>query len=60
MLGFKPEVSARITLAGIALVHMMCKQQGLFAHIPGFFMYHASRQHQPAALTAPINALRCF
>lgn len=25
---------------------------------PGFFMYYASRQHQPAALTALVNALR--
>jgi DNA-binding transcriptional LysR family regulator len=27
--------------------------------IPGFFMYYPSRQHQPAALTALVNALRC-
>ncbi|WP_348524268.1 LysR substrate-binding domain-containing protein [Mesorhizobium sp. L103C120A0] len=27
--------------------------------ILGFFMYYPSRQHQPAALTALINALRC-
>ncbi|WP_315836198.1 LysR family transcriptional regulator [Bradyrhizobium prioriisuperbiae] len=27
--------------------------------IPGFFMYYPSRRHQPAALTALVNALRC-
>lgn len=27
--------------------------------IPGFFMYYPSRQHQPAALAALVNALRC-
>ncbi|WP_095081363.1 LysR substrate-binding domain-containing protein [Mesorhizobium sophorae] len=27
--------------------------------IPGFFMYYPSRQHQPAALTALVNTLRC-
>jgi len=27
--------------------------------IPGFFMYYPSRQHQPAALTALMNAVRC-
>ena len=27
--------------------------------IPGFFMYYPSRRHQPAGLTALINALRC-
>ncbi|MER9305193.1 LysR substrate-binding domain-containing protein [Mesorhizobium sp. M0293] len=27
--------------------------------IPGFFMYYPSRKHQPAALTALVNALRC-
>lgn len=32
MLGFKSEASASITLAGIELVHMMRKQQGLFAY----------------------------
>jgi len=26
--------------------------------IPGFFMYYPSRQHQPAALSALVNALR--
>ncbi|MFQ0812368.1 integrase [Brucella anthropi] len=31
MLGFKSEAAARITLAGIGLVHMMRKQQGIFA-----------------------------
>nr|AJW29967.1 transposase [Ochrobactrum sp. LM19] len=31
MLGFKSEAAARITLAGIELVHMMRKQQGFFA-----------------------------
>ena len=25
---------------------------------PGFFMYYPSRQHQPAALSALVNALR--
>jgi DNA-binding transcriptional LysR family regulator len=28
--------------------------------IPGFFMYYPSRQHQPAALAALVNALRLF
>lgn len=31
MLGFKSEATAGITLAGIELVHMMRKQQGIFA-----------------------------
>ncbi|MFC7067714.1 IS6 family transposase [Brucella rhizosphaerae] len=31
MLGFKSEATANITLAGIELVHMMRKQQGIFA-----------------------------
>ncbi len=31
MLGFKSEAAARTTLAGIELVHMMRKQQGVFA-----------------------------
>jgi transposase-like protein len=31
MLGFKSTVSASITLAGIELIHMMRKQQGIFA-----------------------------
>jgi DNA-binding transcriptional LysR family regulator len=26
--------------------------------IPGFFMFYPSRQHQPAALSALVNALR--
>jgi len=26
--------------------------------IPGFYMYYPSRQHQPAALSALVNALR--
>jgi DNA-binding transcriptional LysR family regulator len=26
--------------------------------IPGFFMYYPSRQHQPAALSVLVNALR--
>ncbi|MGY4484354.1 DNA-binding transcriptional LysR family regulator [Bradyrhizobium sp. LM3.2] len=26
--------------------------------IPGFFMYYPSRQHQPVALSALVNALR--
>ena len=30
MLGFKSEAAANITLAGIELVHMMRKQQGVF------------------------------
>lgn len=30
MLGFKSEVAASITLAGIELVHMMRKQQAIF------------------------------
>jgi putative transposase len=32
MQGFKSQMTASITLAGIELVHMMRKQQGLFAH----------------------------
>ncbi len=32
MLGFKSHLTASITLAGIELVHMMRKQQGLFAY----------------------------
>ena len=31
MLGFKSETAAKIILAGIELIHMMRKQQGLFA-----------------------------
>ncbi|OYR08343.1 putative transposase [Brucella grignonensis] len=31
MLGFKSEAAASITLSGIELVHMMRKQQGVFA-----------------------------
>ncbi len=31
MLGFKSEIAASITLAGIELIHMMRKQQGIFA-----------------------------
>ena len=31
MLGFKSETTASITLAGIELIHMMRKQQGVFA-----------------------------
>lgn len=31
MLGFKSTVSASITLAGIELIHMMRKQQSIFA-----------------------------
>lgn len=30
MLGFKSEAAARITLAGIELIHMMRKQQSIF------------------------------
>lgn len=32
MLGFKSELAAAITLAGIELIHMMRKQQGQFAN----------------------------
>jgi putative transposase len=32
MLRFKSQMTASITLAGIELVHMMRKQQGLFAY----------------------------
>ena len=31
MLGFKSESTANITLAGIELIHMMRKQQGIFS-----------------------------
>lgn len=31
VLGFKSETAANIILAGIELIHMICKQQGLFA-----------------------------
>jgi len=31
MLGFKSETAASITLAGIELIHMMRKQQGIFS-----------------------------
>lgn len=33
MLGFKSEASTSITLSGIELVHMMRKQQGVFAAV---------------------------
>ncbi len=39
MLGFKSEAAARTTLAGIELVHMMRKQQGVFATEPELFGY---------------------
>ncbi len=31
MLGFKSETAASITLAGIELIHMMRKQQGIYS-----------------------------
>ncbi|MFD1793216.1 IS6 family transposase [Ochrobactrum teleogrylli] len=47
MLGFKSEAAASITLAGIELVHMMYKQQGVFAS-----MAPLSLKQQFAVLTA--------
>ncbi|MBB3148534.1 transposase-like protein [Phyllobacterium trifolii] len=47
MLGFKSETSADITLAGIELIHMMRKQQGIFASTKAL-----SLKAQFAALTA--------
>lgn len=46
MLGFKSKAAASITLAGIELVHMVCKQQGDFASTAPFHSNNNSQRSQ--------------
>ncbi len=46
MLGFKSAVAVDITLSGIELIHMMRKQQGVFATAKPFSLNNNSRNSQ--------------
>ena len=64
-------IQAALTGAGLGLAYEEQVAEHIAEHrlmrvlenwtppIPGFFMYYPSRQHQPAALTALVSALRC-
>lgn len=64
-------IQAALTGAGLGLAYEEQVAEHIAGHrlirvlenwtppIPGFFMYYPSRQHQPAALTALVSALRC-
>lgn len=64
-------IQAALTGAGLGLAYEEQVAEHVVEHrlirvlenwtppIPGFFMYYPSRQHQPAALTALVNTLRC-
>ncbi|AYG69622.1 MULTISPECIES: LysR family transcriptional regulator [unclassified Rhizobium] len=64
-------IQAALTGAGLGLAYEEQVMEHVAEHslirvlenwtppVPGFFMYYPSRQHQPAALAALVNALRC-
>jgi DNA-binding transcriptional LysR family regulator len=54
-LGLAYEEQVTEYIAGRRLVRVL---EDWTPPIPGFFMYYPSRQHQPAALSALVNALR--